>query len=134
MLIPTPASTYIFAVAGTLCEKPAAINAAALSEMIRCIREGKVFFMEALWTRFVPLVSKAGEWLAGGLIGEARMFQGNFGFKAAVSLGHRLLDIQQGGGALLDAGVYPISWASMTFGGVKPHRISGVLSLGENRR
>ncbi|MDR0707939.1 MAG: Gfo/Idh/MocA family oxidoreductase [Treponema sp.] len=114
-----------------LCEKPAAINAAELSEMIRCAREHNVFFMEALWTRFVPPVRKAREWLAEGLIGEARMFQGNFGFRAPVPPEHRLLDIKQGGGALLDAGVYPISFASMVFGGVKPRKISGVLSMGE---
>jgi predicted dehydrogenase len=99
--------------------------------MIRCARERRVFFMEALWTRFVPPVRKAREWLAEGLIGEARMFQGNFGFRAAVSPAHRLLDIRQGGGALLDAGVYPISFASMVFGGAEPRKISGALSLGE---
>ena len=114
-----------------LCEKPAAINAAELSEMIRSAREHKVFFMEALWARFVPPVCKAREWLADGLIGEARMFQGNFGFRANVPPSHRLLDIKQGGGALLDAGVYPLSFASMVFGGGKPQKTSGVLTLGE---
>lgn len=113
-----------------LCEKPAAINAAELSEMIRCAREHKVFFMEAMWTRFVPPLCKVREWLADGLIGEVRMVQGNFGFRAAVPASHRLLDIQQGGGALLDAGVYPLSLASMVFGGAKPQKTSGVLSIG----
>ncbi|MDR0589128.1 MAG: Gfo/Idh/MocA family oxidoreductase [Spirochaetaceae bacterium] len=114
-----------------LCEKPAAINAGELSEMINCARKNRVFFMEALWTRFVPPVCKVREWLADGLIGEVRIFQGNFGFRAAVPPSHRLLDMNQGGGALLDAGVYPISFASMVFGGGKPHRVSGALSLGE---
>jgi predicted dehydrogenase len=114
-----------------LCEKPAAINSGELSEMIAAAREYKVFFMEALWSRFVPPVRKAREWLAQGRIGETRIFQGNFGFKANVPPSHRLLDINQGGGALLDAGVYPISFASMAFGGTLPQKISGVLSLGE---
>jgi predicted dehydrogenase len=96
-----------------LCEKPAAINAGELSEMIDCARKNRVFFMEALWTRFVPPVCKVREWLTDGLIGEIRIFQGNFGFRAEVPHSHRLLDINQGGGALLDAGVYPISFASM---------------------
>lgn len=114
-----------------LCEKPAAINAAELTQMIDCARRQKVFFMEALWTRFVPPVRKAREWLAGGLIGEVRMVQGNFGFKADLPPEHRLRNINLGGGALLDAGVYPISFASLAFGGRKPQKISSVLTLGE---
>jgi predicted dehydrogenase len=114
-----------------LCEKPAAINAAELRGMIDHARQRKVFFMEALWTRFVPPVRKAREWLADGLVGEVRMVQGNFGFKVDLPPEHRLRNINLGGGALLDAGVYPISFASMAFGGKKPRKISGALTLGE---
>ncbi|GMO13214.1 MAG: Gfo/Idh/MocA family oxidoreductase [Treponemataceae bacterium] len=114
-----------------LCEKPAAINAAELSEMIQCSREHKVFFMEAMWSRFVPPVCKAREWLADGLIGDLRIAQGNFCFRAELPPEHRLLNINLGGGALLDAGVYPISFASMACGGKKPQHISSALTLGE---
>ncbi|MDR0377709.1 MAG: Gfo/Idh/MocA family oxidoreductase [Spirochaetaceae bacterium] len=114
-----------------LCEKPAALNAAELTSMIDCARRQKVFFMEALWPRFVPPVCKAREWLSGGLAGEIRMVQGNFGFKADLPPEHRLRNIALGGGALLDAGVYPISFASLAFGGKRPQKISGALSLGE---
>jgi predicted dehydrogenase len=114
-----------------LCEKPAALSAGELAEMIGSARENRVFFMEALWTRFVPPVCKVREWLADGLIGDPRIFQGNFGFRAALPPTHRLLDINQGGGALLDAGVYPISFASMAFGGGPARHAAGVLSLGE---
>ncbi|MDR1231964.1 MAG: Gfo/Idh/MocA family oxidoreductase [Spirochaetaceae bacterium] len=114
-----------------LCEKPAAINAAELAQMIEYARKYHVFFMEAMWSRFVPPVHKAREWIADGLIGEARMVQGNFGFKADVPPGNRLRNISLGGGALLDAGVYPISFASMVFGGKRPRKISGTMTLGE---
>jgi predicted dehydrogenase len=114
-----------------LCEKPAAINAAELRQMIDCARQHRVFFMEALWSRFVPPVVKAREWLAGGLAGDVRMVQGNFGFKADLPPEHRLRNINLGGGALLDAGVYPISFASMAFDGRRPREISSVLTLGE---
>ena len=113
-----------------LCEKPAAINAGELSEMIEAARHHNVFFMEAMWPRFVPPVCKAREWLADGLIGEPRLFQGNFGFNANVPATHRLVDPNQGGGALLDAGVYPISFASMVFGGSAPQKVLGALSFG----
>ncbi|MDR0760768.1 MAG: Gfo/Idh/MocA family oxidoreductase [Treponema sp.] len=114
-----------------LCEKPAALNAAELTEMIDCARRHKVFFMEALWSRFVPPVRKAREWIAGGQVGEIRMVQGNFGFTVDLPPEHRLRNINLGGGALLDAGVYPVSFASMAFGGARPQKISGALTMGE---
>jgi predicted dehydrogenase len=114
-----------------LCEKPAAINATELAQMIECARKCHVFFMEAMWPRFVPPVRKAREWIADGLIGEARLVQGNFGFKVDVPPENRLRNISLGGGALLDAGVYPVSFASMVFGGKRPRKISGTMTLGE---
>jgi predicted dehydrogenase len=114
-----------------LCEKPAAINAAELALMIESARKHHVFFMEAMWARFVPPVCKAREWLADGLIGEVRQVQGNFGFRVNVPPESRLRNINLGGGALLDAGVYPISFASMAFGGTRPRKISGTLTLGD---
>ncbi|MDR0598675.1 MAG: Gfo/Idh/MocA family oxidoreductase [Treponema sp.] len=114
-----------------LCEKPAALNAAELTEMIQAARKRKVFFMEAMWSRFVPPVRKAREWLADGLIGDVRMAQGNFGFRANLPPEHRLFNINLGGGALLDAGVYPISFASMVFGGRRPRTISGAMTKGD---
>jgi predicted dehydrogenase len=114
-----------------LCEKPAAINAGELREMIQAARENKVFFMEALWTRFVPPVVQAREWLAEGLIGEARMVQGNFCFRAPFDPAWRLYNRALGGGALLDAGIYPISLSSMVFGGRRPEKVSSILTVGE---
>jgi predicted dehydrogenase len=113
-----------------LCEKPAAINAAELRRMIDKARDKKLFFMEAMWARFVPPVVKAREWLADGLIGDLRMAQGNFCFKVDLPPEHRLLAPALGGGALLDAGVYPLSFASMAFGGVKPEKVSGTMTMG----
>jgi predicted dehydrogenase len=114
-----------------LCEKPAALNGAELAEMIQSAQAHGVFFMEALWSRFVPPVRKAREWLAEGMIGDVQMVQGNFGFRIDLPPEHRLFNINLGGGALLDAGVYPISFASMAFGGGRPQKISGALTLGD---
>ncbi|MDR0562707.1 MAG: Gfo/Idh/MocA family oxidoreductase [Spirochaetaceae bacterium] len=114
-----------------LCEKPAAVNAGELSEMIETARSAGVFFMEAMWTRFVPPVCKAREWLRYGLIGEARRVEADFCFSAPMNPQSRLFNLHLGGGALLDAGVYPISLASMVFGGKKPEKIVSLLSLGQ---
>jgi predicted dehydrogenase len=113
-----------------LCEKPVCINAGEMREMISAARENKVFFMEAMWTRYVPSVRKVREWLAQGLIGEIKMVEANFGFNASRNPEGRLLNIDLGGGALLDAGIYPLSMASMVFGGRKPEKILSLMYFG----
>jgi predicted dehydrogenase len=117
-----------------LCEKPVCINAGELREMIRAAGENKVFFMEAMWTRYVPPVVKVREWLSQGLIGEVKMMQANFGFRLPVNpetVKGRLLNRELGGGAVLDAGVYPVAMASMVFGGKKPLKIVSAMQIGE---
>jgi len=114
-----------------LCEKPFAVNAMEAQEMIRTARENNVFLMEAMWTRFRPAMNKVREWLAHGLIGEVKTVQANFGFRAPVERQHRLFNPELGGGALLDVGVYPLSFASMVFGAAKPRDIKSQLVLGE---
>jgi predicted dehydrogenase len=114
-----------------LCEKPVSINAGEMRDMIQAARENKVFFMEAMWTRFIPPVRKVREWLSQGLIGEVKMTEANFGFCVPRNLQGRLLNIELGGGALLDAGVYPLSFTSMVFGGKKPEKIMSLMYFGE---
>jgi predicted dehydrogenase len=114
-----------------LCEKPVCINSAEFAELCAAAGERGVFFMEAMWTRFVPPVCKVREWLAQGLIGEVRMVQANFGFRTDWEPQKRLLNPNLGGGALLDAGVYPVSFASMVLGPGAPEKISSLINLGE---
>ncbi|MDR0640994.1 MAG: Gfo/Idh/MocA family oxidoreductase [Treponema sp.] len=114
-----------------LCEKPVSINAAELSQMIAEAKANKVFFMEAMWTRFVPPLLKFKEWLNSGIIGEVKMVQANFCFSAPFNPQGRLYNIGLGGGALLDAGVYPVSLASFAFGGKKPEAVKSMMYLGE---
>jgi predicted dehydrogenase len=113
-----------------LCEKPVSINAAELSDMIAEARANKVFFMEAMWTRFVPSLRKVKEWLDFGLIGEVKMVQANFCFSAPFNPQSRIYNIDLGGGALLDAGVYPVSLASLVFGGKRPEALSSMMYRG----
>ena len=85
--------------------------------------------MEAMWTRFLPLVVRLREMLAQGVIGEVRMVQADFGFRSAVNPTSRLFDPALGGGALLDVGVYTVSLASMLLG--KASEVVGLAHLGE---
>jgi predicted dehydrogenase len=68
--------------------------------------------------------------LAENVIGEVRMLTAEFGFRAPAKPEHRLFNPALGGGALLDVGIYPVSLASMIFGG-PPKKITSLAHLGQ---
>lgn len=111
-----------------LCEKPFAINAAEAQEMVTFAREKKLFLMEAMWSRYLPTLVKVRELIADGAIGDLRMVQADFGFRAGVNPEGRLFKPALGGGALLDVGIYPLSLAHMVLG--TPDRITSMAELG----
>ena len=98
-----------------LCEKPFAINADQTMKMIDLARKKKLFLMEAMWTRFLPLMSKVRQLLDEEIIGRPEYVQADFGYTCEWNPKHRVLNPDLGGGALLDVGVYCISFASMVF-------------------
>ena len=99
-----------------LCEKPFTINARQAQDVIGLARKQRLFLMEAMWTRFLPVFVKIRSLLAEGAIGKVRQVQADFGFRPAFDPKSRLFDPALGGGALLDLGVYPVSLSSMVFG------------------
>ncbi|WP_407270456.1 Gfo/Idh/MocA family protein [Radiobacillus sp. PE A8.2] len=113
-----------------LCEKSFAMNAQELEELISFAREKKLFLMEAMWTRFLPPIVKVREWIDSGKIGDVRLVKADFGFRAPWDPDWRLLNKNLGGGALLDAGIYPVSFASMILGS-KPDNIASTAHIGE---
>lgn len=121
--------TFLRAGKAVLCEKPFTMNAAEADEIIRYAREKKLFLMEAMWSRYLPPIRQARQWLAEGLIGEVKMVKADFGFNFGWHPESRLLDPKLGGGALLDAGIYPVSFASMVFGG-QPEKIMSSAKIG----
>ncbi|MEZ4727728.1 MAG: Gfo/Idh/MocA family oxidoreductase [Caldilineaceae bacterium] len=112
-----------------LCEKPFSINAAEAREMIDEARRLKLFLMEAMWTRFIPAVVEAKRLIDEGAIGEVRMINADFGYRAGFRPESRAFDPALGGGGLLDVGVYPISLASMLLG--RPNRIATLAEIGQ---
>lgn len=94
-----------------LCEKPAGLNSAEMMKIIDAARANQCFFMEAMKTRFIPMMGKLKADLAHGIIGEVQEVSANFcsdiGDKRPA--GWYLFDPQQGG-ALLDVGPYPIAF------------------------
>jgi len=96
-----------------LCEKPFAIHAGEAQQMIELSRKKKIFLMEAMWTRFLPAIVQVREWLRCGEIGEIQIVMADFGFHGEYDPNNRLFNPDLGGGALLDVGIYPISFTSM---------------------
>lgn len=113
-----------------LCEKPFTMNARQLEQLVETARENKLFLMEGMWTRFLPPVVQAKQWIAEGKIGEVRLVKADFGFRIGWEPESRLLNPDLGGGALLDAGVYPVSFASMIFG-EQPQNVWSTAHIGE---
>lgn len=113
-----------------LCEKVFTMNAAELEAIINVAREKRLFLMEAMWTRYQPANVKVREIINSGQIGEVRMVRADFGFRTSFNPKHRLFAPELGGGALLDVGIYPISYASMIFG-QQPESITSSARLGE---
>ena len=108
-----------------LCEKPLAINAAQARRMIQTAGDMNLFLMEAMWTRFNPTIAQVRNWLNDGRIGDVKLLCADFGIRRDWDPAGRMLNPQLGGGALLDLGVYPVSFASMVFA-QKPSKITGL--------
>jgi predicted dehydrogenase len=99
-----------------LCEKAFALDVGQATRMVAAARDSGLFLMEALWSRFLPPYRRLRELLDDGAIGEPLMVEADFGFRAPVDPTHRLFDPAQGGGALLDLGIYPVQLCAFVLG------------------
>lgn len=99
-----------------LCEKTFTLNAAQLAELIEIARSRKLFLMEAMWVRWLPLVAGLRQLLASGAIGQPLHLSAAFHSQPPIANDNRFYNPAFGGGALLDLGIYPISFASLVFG------------------
>ena len=99
-----------------LCEKPFAVNAQQAQAMVDAAAKNKVALMEAMWARFLPHYAKVREIMASGVLGPILSIHADHGQRLADQGIARLVDPQLAGGALLDLGIYPISFAHMILG------------------
>lgn len=121
--IATPASFHkdhmkmcLTAGKAVLCEKPFTLTGDEAEEVIALAGLKHVFLMEAMWTRFLPIMEKLRELLTKGAIGEIRHFMGDLGSQAPFDSQNRLFNPHLGGGALLHRGIYLVSLATMILG------------------
>ena len=99
-----------------LCEKPFAISAKQAQLMIDTARENKVALLEAMWTRYLPHIATVREILNAGTLGQIQTVEADHGQRLADRNIPRLMDPALGGGALLDLGIYPVSFLHLVLG------------------
>jgi predicted dehydrogenase len=99
-----------------LVEKPFTMDADEASRLIDAARAQNVFVLEAMWTRFLPHIVRIREILAAGTLGDIVSVTAEHGQYFEHDPHHRLFAPELGGGALLDLGIYPLSFASMVLG------------------
>jgi predicted dehydrogenase len=104
-----------------LVEKAFTMTAHEARGLVNEARSRGLFLMEAMWTRFLPHVVALRELIARGALGRLVMVEADHGQWFALDPAMRLFAPELGGGALLDLGVYPVSFASMLLG--TPSRI-----------
>lgn len=100
-----------------LCEKPMTVNAKQAEEIFKISKQNQLFAMEALWTRFFPLIRKLQEVISSGTIGDIQQVHADFGMQfnpKVFGASHRIFDPMLAGGALLDLGPYSWTMIAMT--------------------
>jgi predicted dehydrogenase len=109
-----------------LCEKAFAVNAAQARDMVDAARRNDRFLMEAMWTWFIPAVVEVRQRVLDGEIGELKVVEANFGIAKFDPDGrHRRIDLA--GGAMLDVGIYPVTFARFMAGDPVDVKVLGTL-------
>ncbi len=111
-----------------LCEKPFTVTSQEAREVMTVAKQQRVFCMEAMWMRFMPLIQEVRQLIQSGEIGEVQLLTAGFGYPTEFDPKNRFFNPELGGGALLDRGVYPLSLAFLLLG--KPSQISGNPCIG----
>ncbi len=100
-----------------ICEKPLAVNKKECEEMIACAKENKVLLMEAMWASLVPGTIKMHEIINSGTLGNIRCVEGKFCYTMDEDeMDHHVLKNDNGGGSLLDVGIYCLYFAKWYLG------------------
>jgi predicted dehydrogenase len=99
-----------------LVEKPFTLNSPEARDLVAASRVAGVFAMEAMWTRFLPNMVEIREIVESGALGNIRVVTADCSILLERDPTERHFDPRLGGGALLDLGVYALSFVSMVLG------------------
>ncbi|KAL6705347.1 hypothetical protein ACN47E_006996 [Coniothyrium glycines] len=122
--------TYLALSAGkhVLVEKPITVNARQCRILRDLARQKQRFMMEAVWTRFFPLALEVQDIVRRGELGEIKRVYADFSFWNDVELEfgpkHRMVNCELAGGALLDLGIYSLTWVFMILYHLAPKQAS----------
>lgn len=109
-----------------LVEKSFSRTAGEARQMLAAARAADVLLMEAMWTRFPPHIDVVRQLVGDGALGEIQTVFGDHGQLLTPDGAPRLHRPDLGGGALLDLGIYPVSFASLILG-----RPDSIVAVGE---
>lgn len=101
-----------------LCEKPIASNSKQLSELIEIAKNNKCFLMEAMWMKCLPTFKKAFEWIDEDRIGKLELIKVDFYKNEKKNSEKTIFNAEEGGGVLLDYGIYAISFITTFLKGI----------------
>jgi predicted dehydrogenase len=99
-----------------LCEKPLTLDGDSAARLVHTARERGLFLAEAMWMRTNPSVLRAVAMAHDGHLGSVRQVRADLGFTMGTDPDSRLWDPALGASALLDLGVYPLTFATMVLG------------------
>jgi len=118
-----------------LVEKPFTLNEAEARQVVDLAAEKGLIVLEAMWTRWLPHMLRIRDLIASGALGEVRALIADHDQKLPSDPEHRLQNPALGGGALLDLGIYPVSFAWDVFGApASVHAISSPTPTGVDRQ
>ena len=114
-----------------LCEKPVGVSAAEAEAMIDAAKAGGVYFCEAMWTWFSDVALTVKQWVQSGKIGDVQRVEMDYAFPGMLmQKNSRVRMPETAGGALLDIGIYPVTYCYNLFGFPQSIRCNGVLQDG----
>lgn len=111
-----------------LCEKALTLDAASGRQLVEHARERGLFLAEAMWMRTNPVIREALRLVEAGAIGEVGEVRAELGFAADPGVA-RLWEPELGASALLDIGIYPLTFAHLVLG--HPHTVAAAGSVHE---
>src|SRR6218665_1684670 len=111
-----------------LVEKPFTLNAEQAQAVATRAAQTQLVVREAMWTRYLPHMVRVHEIIAAGTLGEVRTLIANHTQLLSSDPAHRINAPELGGGALLDLGNYPVSFAWDLFG--EPSSVRAAASFG----
>lgn len=110
-----------------LCEKALTLNAPDAEELVTAARAKGLFFMEAMWMRCNPVIRRLRQLATSGALGRVQQVRADLGFLVDRPETDRMLAPELGGGALLDMGIYPLTFAWLFLG--EPEQVEAVATM-----